>query len=56
MSAADVAVVEGEGVASCCGFPTKSSLGEPALPALLGEIEVNVVEALTDCGAPTASA
>lgn len=43
----DVGVVEGEGVAAAGGLPAESRLGEPALAALLGEVQVDVVEALT---------
>lgn len=46
LRAADVAVIEGEGVAAACRFPAEASLGEPALAALLGEIEVDAIKAL----------
>lgn len=46
MGAANVAVVEGEGVAAAGGFPPEACLGEATFTALLGEVEVDVVEAL----------
>ena len=46
VGAADVRVVEGEGVAAARGLPAEAVLGESALPALLGEVEIDVVEAL----------
>lgn len=48
MCAADVAMVEGEGVAATRGFPAETCLCEPALAALLGEVEEDVVKALAD--------
>lgn len=48
LRAANVAVVEGEGVAAAGGFPAKARLCEPALATLLGEIKVDAVEALTE--------
>ena len=50
LGAADVVVVEGEGVAAAGGLPAEAVLGEATLSALLGEVEVDVVEALAVCG------
>lgn len=48
LCAADVAVVEGEGVAAARGLPTEAGLCESALATLLREVEVDVVKALAD--------
>lgn len=42
----DVAVIEGEGVAAARRLPTEASFGKSALAALLGEVQVDVVETL----------
>jgi hypothetical protein len=46
LCAADVRVVECEGIAAARRLPAEAVLGESALAALLGEVEVDVVEAL----------
>jgi hypothetical protein len=46
LRAGDIAVVEGEGVAAADRLPSKASLGESALAALLGEVKVDIVETL----------
>lgn len=43
----NVGVIEREGVAAADGFPAEARLCEPALAALLGQVEVDVVEALS---------
>lgn len=48
LGGADVRVVECECVAAAGGFPAEATLCEPALAALLGEVEVDVVEALAE--------
>lgn len=52
VGAADVAVIEGEGIAATYRLPAKSCLGEATLAALFGEVEVDVVEALAGRGQP----
>lgn len=47
LGASNVAVIEGEGVTAAGGFPAKAGLCESALAALLGEVKVDAVEALT---------
>lgn len=50
----DVGAVECEGIAAGRGLPTEAVFGKSALAALLGEIEVDAIEALavveTVCG------
>lgn len=46
LCAADVALVEGEGVAAARGLPAQAVLGEPALALFPGQVQVDVVEAL----------
>lgn len=48
LRAGDVAMVEGEGIAATGRLPSEASLGESALAALLGEVKVDVVEALAE--------
>lgn len=50
LRAANVAVVESEGVAAARGLPAESVLGEATFAALLGEVEEDVVEALAGRG------
>lgn len=47
LGAANVAVIEGEGVTAAGGFPSEAGLCESALAALLGEVKVDAVETLT---------
>jgi hypothetical protein len=46
LGAADIGVVEGKGVTATRRLPSKARLCEPTLAALLGEVKVDVVEAL----------
>jgi hypothetical protein len=41
-----VALVQGNGIATARRLPTEAILGEAALSALFGEVQVDVVEAL----------
>jgi hypothetical protein len=47
LCAADVALVEGEGIAAARRLPAETILGKSALAGLLGEVQVDVVEALS---------
>lgn len=47
LGASNVAVIEGEGVTAARGLPSETGLCESALAALLGEVKVDAVEALT---------
>lgn len=47
LRAADVTMIEREGVAAAVWLPAEAGLCESASSALLGEVEVDVVEALT---------
>lgn len=47
LGAADVAVIEGEGVTAARGLPAETGLCESALAALLGEVKVDAIETLT---------
>jgi hypothetical protein len=47
LRAADVALVEGKGIATARGLPTQTILGKPALAMFPGQVQVDVVEALT---------
>jgi hypothetical protein len=42
----DVVVIEGEGIAAANRLPSETGLGKSALAALLGEIQVDVIETL----------
>lgn len=46
LRAADIALIECESIASAGGLPSKSRLGESALAALLGQVQVDIVETL----------
>jgi hypothetical protein len=46
LAAANIAVVEGERVAATRRLPAESGLCKSTLAALLGEVEVDVIEAL----------
>lgn len=47
LSAADVALVESERIAAPGRLPAQTVLREPAFSVLLGEVQVDVVEALS---------
>jgi hypothetical protein len=42
----NVVMIEGEGIAAARRLPSKTGLGESALSTLLGEVQVDVIEAL----------
>ena len=46
LRAADIALINGDRLAAARRLPAKSALSEPALSALLGQVQVNVVKAL----------
>jgi hypothetical protein len=51
---ADVAAIEGEGVAATGGTPAKTALSQLAFSRLLREVQVDVVEALPICSTRSA--
>jgi hypothetical protein len=45
LCATDIAVIEGEGIAACRWFPTKTRLCESTFACLFGEVKVDAIEA-----------